>query len=77
MKYPLIIIFDDHSIKVAKSDSDINGSIEWSPVHYEEDDLIIDSELNFGRFSQNNEKDEFWAGLKGDNTICVLSLYSK
>ena len=69
MNYPAILIFSDLNVKIINSEEDVNGDIDWSCINYDEDDLVVDSNLKIGRFAGNESEDKMFGTLSESNII--------
>ena len=64
-----VLLFKDGSLKCIEKLDELNGSIEWSPIIYDEHDILIASDLSLYRFCQQDGIDIFTSKLKGSNIL--------
>lgn len=59
MKFPVLLIFDDGSLKVIKSENELNEDVDWSLCNSTGEDIFISEDLDVGRRLWSDE-DRVW-----------------
>jgi hypothetical protein len=71
--FPALLLFSDGSIKALNDNNDLHLDEEWDVAHYEKDDLIVDSSLNFIRFAHCCKKGKLTQLINVDRKVFLIN----
>lgn len=72
MKFPVLLIFDDGSLKVIKSENELNEDVDWSLCNSTGEDIFISEDLDIGRRLWSDE-DRVWKLLGAQDKYSEVS----